>query len=529
MTGEGPIRDFVLKEFRDCSDLSALTLRILRARYLKQVGEEALSSEQRTLMKRIVEEELLKMKDSDSSDDEPLSWKIVSLPSNDSKRKREEDDEEEAEKGQSQGKSARKKSCVRPSPPDSPDSGIERVGQHENLKEGEEDGSIGQAGAETSEDEEKSPRKTAAKQSGRDDSLRRKERSKVTSESKEDLVSTKRGRGKMEVPVVEGEEDEISAERKSEEDEALGRGKCSAEDPEHSSDSEEEHRGKRRGGEAQNRHLAQRGRAAKSRRAPSDSESDGESRQEVTQETKARRGLKQVRSPSGSKGGGEGEGRRGEGRKESDLSSDEEESGGKDAKKEKKKRGAGSESDSSSLPSLEEEEVHQPKSGPEKKIKQKKRGDGKGSSGTEEEHKAVSRLKRYIALCGVRRNYKKLLEGCRSVKAKVAVLRRELEELGVTGQPSIEKCKRARLKREEAQELADLDMSNIISTQGRPKRRAASVWPPPRPVSPPPSSYKRTVSSESGSEEDESRDGAQRRGPDWSQLKGIISDDAESD
>ncbi len=37
----------------------------------------------------------------------------------------------------------------------------------------------------------------------------------------------------------------------------------------------------------------------------------------------------------------------------------------------------------------------------------------------------------------------------------------------VPGQPSIEKCKKARLKREEAQELAELDVSNIIATQGK--------------------------------------------------------------
>jgi hypothetical protein len=38
--------------------------------------------------------------------------------------------------------------------------------------------------------------------------------------------------------------------------------------------------------------------------------------------------------------------------------------------------------------------------------------------------------------------------------------------LSPSGQPSIEKCKKARLKREEAQELADLDVCNIITTQG---------------------------------------------------------------
>lgn len=36
----------------------------------------------------------------------------------------------------------------------------------------------------------------------------------------------------------------------------------------------------------------------------------------------------------------------------------------------------------------------------------------------------------------------------------------------VSGQPTIEKCKKARLKREEEQEVAELDVSNIITTQG---------------------------------------------------------------
>lgn len=44
------------------------------------------------------------------------------------------------------------------------------------------------------------------------------------------------------------------------------------------------------------------------------------------------------------------------------------------------------------------------------------------------------RLKRYIALCGVRRNYKKLLSDCSSIRSKVAVLKKELEDLGVEGQ-----------------------------------------------------------------------------------------------
>lgn len=49
------------------------------------------------------------------------------------------------------------------------------------------------------------------------------------------------------------------------------------------------------------------------------------------------------------------------------------------------------------------------------------------------DNKALVRLKRYIALCGVWRNYKKLLNGCRSVRSQVAVLKKELEDLGVHG------------------------------------------------------------------------------------------------
>lgn len=53
---------------------------------------------------------------------------------------------------------------------------------------------------------------------------------------------------------------------------------------------------------------------------------------------------------------------------------------------------------------------------------------------TQDEHKSVVRLKRFISLCGVRRNYKKLLHGCRSVRSQVTVLKKELEDLGVHGQ-----------------------------------------------------------------------------------------------
>ncbi|XP_068613521.1 LOW QUALITY PROTEIN: HIRA-interacting protein 3-like [Brachionichthys hirsutus] len=139
--------------------------------------------------------------------------------------------------------------------------------------------------------------------------------------------------------------------------------------------------------------------------------------------------------------------------------------------------------------------------------------------------KAVVRLKRYIAICGVRRNYKKLLDGCHTVNAKVAVLKKELQDLGVSGHLSIQKCKKIRKKREKAQEVAELDISNIIETEGRPRRRAAwQEQPEPRS-----SSYARTLSSDSDSNEENAGPKGRRRAANWANLQGIISDNTESE
>eukprot|EP00064_Thunnus_orientalis_P015371 superscaffoldBa00002838_g15423 len=183
-----------------------------------------------------------------------------------------------------------------------------------------------------------------------------------------------------------------------------------------------------------------------------------------------------------------------------------------------------SDSDSSSLPSLDEQD-----SGTENKKDTEKKKTVKtkeSSKGQKEENKAVVRLKRYISLCGVRHNYKKLLQDCRSVRSMVAVLKRELEDLGVQGNPSIMKCKKIRMKREEARELAELDVSNIIATQGRPKRRGASAWQ--KQEDPPSSAYQRSLNSGSDSDQENTNRG-RRRATDWSNLQGIISDDADSD
>ncbi|AWP18755.1 putative BTB/POZ domain-containing adapter for CUL3-mediated RhoA degradation protein 3-like [Scophthalmus maximus] len=195
------------------------------------------------------------------------------------------------------------------------------------------------------------------------------------------------------------------------------------------------------------------------------------------------------------------------------------------------KKNNDADSDSSSLPSLDDDKDSGAENNQDgdnkKKTLKKEENNKKERSGQKDDNKAVVRLKRYIALCGVKRNYKKLLDGCRSVRSMVAVLKKELEDLGVHGNPSIKKCKSVKVKREEDQELAELDVSNIIATQGRPKRRGALARQ--EHDDPPSSTYKRTLNSGSDSDrENEVRKG-HRRATDWANLQGIISDDADSD
>ncbi|EPQ17520.1 HIRA-interacting protein 3 [Myotis brandtii] len=142
---------------------------------------------------------------------------------------------------------------------------------------------------------------------------------------------------------------------------------------------------------------------------------------------------------------------------------------------------------------------------------------GRKSGHRDEDHPAVMRLKRYIRACGAHRNYKKLLGSCRSRKERLCVLRAELEALGMKGNPSLEKCRALKEQREEAAEVASLDITNIISCSGRPRRRTA--WNPSE-AAPPGELYRRTLDSE------EERHCAPR--PDWSHMRGIISSDGES-
>lgn len=139
-----------------------------------------------------------------------------------------------------------------------------------------------------------------------------------------------------------------------------------------------------------------------------------------------------------------------------------------------------------------------------------------GSGRRGEDHPAVTRLKRYIRACGAHRNYKKLLGSCRSHKERLNVLRGELEALGMKGNPTLEKCRALKEQRETAAEVASLDVANIISSSGRPRRSTA--WNPSAAVAPG-ELYHRTLDLEEGP----------RLAPtDWSHMRGIISSDGES-
>lgn len=140
-----------------------------------------------------------------------------------------------------------------------------------------------------------------------------------------------------------------------------------------------------------------------------------------------------------------------------------------------------------------------------------------GSGRRGEDHPAVMRLKRYIRACGAHRNYKKLLGSCRSHKERLNVLRAELEALGMKGNPSLEKCRALKEQREEAAEVASLDITNIISGSGRPRR--CTAWKPSEAATSG-ELYRRTLDSE----DEQPRPPP----PDWSHMRGIISSDSES-
>lgn len=73
-------------------------------------------------------------------------------------------------------------------------------------------------------------------------------------------------------------------------------------------------------------------------------------------------------------------------------------------------------------------------------------------------------LKKYIKTAGVRiKSYQEIWVGCRNNTERINRLKELLEKKGITGRPTLEKCKRVKKKNEKIKEVSELDTSNIIS------------------------------------------------------------------
>ncbi|XP_051244123.1 HIRA-interacting protein 3 isoform X2 [Dicentrarchus labrax] len=426
------LRWFVCGQLRDEPDLSTLTLRILKKRYLAHVRCESLSRGQRHFMKQVVQEELMKMQDNDKIKSELETKKLQN------KRKRVKENDEVISGAEDEVKSTAKKS---------------------------------RQSRSSSESEDKEDCKTGSGESKEEEQIQ------SESEDEEQAVQKSNGNGKRQINSEDSEDEEKSEKEENERD-------C---------DDSPKEMVKKRESNTKNGKTGS-GDASEGKKTP---QSDKEN--ETDTDGKAERSDKINATDSS------------------------------DNRQEKKvlgeKKNNDPDSDSSSLPSVEDEHHSETENTQDKKKKKTVKKEERSKS-QKDDNRAILRLKRYIALCGVKKNYKKLLDGCRSVRSKVAVLKKELEDIGVQGNPSIEKCKKVKMKREEDEELVDMDVSNIIVTQGRPKRRA-SAWQEQQDA--PSSPYLRTLNSDSDSDQEHDTPRGRRRTTDWANLQGIISDDADSD
>ncbi|KAM6913935.1 HIRA-interacting protein 3 isoform 2-T2 [Lycodopsis pacificus] len=433
---EKAIRRFVCGQLRDEPNLSTLTLRILKRRYLAHVRCESLGPEARNIMRQVVEEELMKMQDNDENGSELETSK---KPQNKRKRGKEKDEVISGEEDDEEESTTKKSRRQSNSSSDDCKTGSESEEEERHKSESED----------AEQEVKKSQRKTNAN-------------------SKQQMSSEDSTDEEMNKSEEENDKNESNCEDEPKEV-VMKRANATKNGEKRSSNT------------------------SKGKKTPqSDEEKDTDSKSEKSDKING-----------------------------NDSSDD----GEKEEKVSVEHKNSDLDSDSSSLPSLEDEQHSGKKQTDDKKKKAPKKKE-KSARSQKDDDKAVVRLKRYISLCGVRLNYKKLLDGCRSVRSQVAVLKKELDGLGVHGQPSIVKCKKVRMKREESQELAELDVGNIIATKGRPKRRGASAWQEQR--SPPSSTYLRSLNSGSDSDEENNTPRGQRRATDWANLHGIISDDAES-
>ncbi|KAI8335224.1 hypothetical protein BD560DRAFT_414172 [Blakeslea trispora] len=124
---------------------------------------------------------------------------------------------------------------------------------------------------------------------------------------------------------------------------------------------------------------------------------------------------------------------------------------------------------------IEEEDMSptKPKSKKKSPVKTKPTVSQPRAVGSEKDEDTIKKLKQFISKCGVRKVWSKELADCKNAKAEIAKLKNMLEELGVHGRPTIEKCEAIKKERELKAELDSLDTSLIINQDNERPTRAS--------------------------------------------------------
>lgn len=520
MAREKEMQEFTRSFFRSRPDLSTLTHSIVRRRFLAYAGRDHLEPEEKQALKRLVEEELVKMQvDEGGTREDKLDLtgkaKRSPTPCSDSERKRPRFNSgsepssaasspdcfgRPAENGMSGAEGGPgKEEAESPGPTSKAaessddqeqqeDPGAEAVVEASSEEE-EEEGRVGTREACEEEEEEEPKGRTRkkavakSKQAAGKASARRKQ----AREESEDELAPRAAKKGAQSPQDSGRESGEGEGEDWKQHSRSSRGKRPApEERRLTGDSGDS-------GEGQIHGSAGRG---------GGSGSDGSDDEPLARRSKARAQgqdgdeARTAESPAAGAAGGE----------DSDLEREGSDSEAGGSLKERKNRS----SKKSSKRGRPRSSSSSSDGSPEPK------GGKAGAASRGEDHPAVTRLKRYIRACGAHRNYKKLLGSCRSHKERLSVLRAELEALGMKGNPSLEKCRALKEQREAAAEVASLDVANIISGSGRPRRRTA--WNPT--AAAPGELYRRTLDSE--------EEGPRLAPTDWSHMRGIISSDGDS-
>ncbi|VTJ76842.1 Hypothetical predicted protein [Marmota monax] len=478
MAQENEMQEFTRSFFRGRPDLSTLTHSIVRRKFLAQVGRNHLKPEEKQVLKRLVEEELLKMQvDEAGSREEKLDLtKKVKRPPTpcsdpDSKRFRFNSESESSSAASSPDsfgpptKNGTAAAEVSPAKEEKgPSQALKKV--VESSDEEQQGDLTANMGIENSEEEEGSVRTSKVwkegsseedekkeykgrtrkkpgiknKQASGKASARKKQAREEREDSEEEPVQriAKKAGGNRGAPShqeneKESEEEEIVAKKESREEKEV--------------EEEEWKPGARgNGGERsawEGRSCKQKSRAGRQTKDWEDSgdekeavdsgEDSGEDEEPLVHwKSKDRTQCKGGQSQSGSNEDGEDRGKvqspaqlgsvNGE---ESDLEREVSDSeAGESPKGERKNR--------SSKKSSKKGRTRNSSSSSDGSPDPKGRKATSGRRG--EDHPAVMRLKRYIRACGAHRNYKKLLGSCHSHKERLSVLRAELEALGMKGE-----------------------------------------------------------------------------------------------